>query len=237
LKSLKTKAGVWRRLKGWKLVFKRARLHLHSPDPEYAQKVEKLKETYQQAMDSPEEMRLLYADEVGLYRQPLVSEAWQPKGKHAVKATLSHRANTRYRVVGSLDAYSGQVVWKGASKVGVVALCRWLEQVRSFYGPSLRLVLAWDNWPVHRHPKVLEAASRLSIELLFLPTYAPWTNPIEKLWRKLKQEVIYLHRQADDWDELKGRINRFLDQWITPSSDLLKYVGLGNSANRAGLTD
>lgn len=237
LNNLKTKAGVWRRLKGWSLVFKRARFHLHSPDAEYAQKVAKLREVFEQARHSPESVRLLYGDEVGLYRQPLVSDAWQAQGKLALKATLSHRANTRYRVVGSLDACSGQVLWKGASKVGVSVLCRWLEQLRHFYGPSLRLVLAWDNWPVHRHAKVLEAASLHSIELLFLPTYAPWTNPIEKLWRKLKQEVIYLHRQADAWDELKGRIDGFLDQFCLPSPDLLKYVGLGNGANPEALAD
>ena len=27
------------------------------------------------------------------------------------------------------------------------------------------------------------------IEPVWLPTYAPWLNPIEKLWRWLRQEV------------------------------------------------
>jgi len=110
-------------------------------------------------------------------------------------------------------------------------LCRWLEQVRAFYGEEMRIVLAWDNWPVHRHEKVLAAAEAQRIELLFLPTYAPWTNPIEKLWRKLKQELVYLHRCAEDWVVLKQQIGDFLNQWEAPSPQLLTYVGLGDKTN------
>jgi len=30
----------------------------------------------------------------------------------------------------------------------------------------------------------------LPIQIVQLPTYASWTNPIEKLWRKLKAEMV-----------------------------------------------
>lgn len=226
LKKLKSRSGTWRRLRRWKLVYKRARFHLHSPDPDYTAKVERLAKARRQADKDPQQRRLLFADEVGIYRQPLVTDAWQSRGKEALKATLSHRANTRLRVVGALDSHTGQVIWHGASKVGVKALCHWLKQVREAYGPRCSLTLVWDNWPIHSHEKVLKAAEDQRIELLYLPTYAPWTNPIEKLWRKLKQEVLYLHRQADQWDLLKERVAAFLANFATGSSTLLHYVGI-----------
>ena len=78
----------------------------------------------------------------------------------------------------------------------------------------------------------------MGIELLFLPTYAPWTNPVEKLWKKLKQEVVCLHRFADAWEGLKQKVRDFLQALILPSSataTLLRYVGLvehdGNQAS------
>jgi len=43
------------------------------------------------------------------------------------------------------------------------------------------------------------------IEPVWWPTYAPWLNPIEKLWRWLRQEVRKMHRLADDWDTLRQR--------------------------------
>ena len=64
------------------------------------------------------------------------------------------------------------------------------------------------------------------IEPVWLPTYSPWLNPIEELWRWLRQDVLKLHRLAGDWDDLRGRVNQFLGQFAAGSQDLLRYVGL-----------
>ena len=93
-----------------------------------------------------------------------------------------------------------------------------------------------SRWPEH-HPanwpdKPSHQAQRkwgdlkLPIQLIRLPTYASWLNPIEKLWRKLNQEVLHLHRLADDLAGLRERVDHFLDQFANGSPDLLRYVGL-----------
>ena len=51
-------------------------------------------------------------------------------------------------------------------------------------------------------------------------------NPIEKPWRKLRQDVTHLHRWADDLEALRTGIDRFLDQFAKGSLELLRYVGL-----------
>jgi len=140
-------------------------------------------------------------------------------------AALSHRANTRWRVVGGLDAVTGRVVWRGGGKVGVAVLKRFLVDLRAAY-PGRVLAVVWDNWPVHFHPEVLAEAKRQRIALYRLPTYAPWLNPIEKLWRWLKQERLHHHRQADAWDALKTGLGTWLDGFAHGSDDLLRYVGL-----------
>ena len=109
---------------------------------------------------------------------------------------LSHRANSVRRVVGSLDVETGRLLSRANSKIGVSALCAFLKQVRKAYGPDRPLTLIWDNWPIHLPKKVVATARQERIDLLRLPTYAPWTNPIEKVWRKLKQEVLCMHRLA-----------------------------------------
>lgn len=115
------------------------------------------------------------------------------------------------------------------------------------------ICIAQDNWSVHYHPDVCvalhlqnwkwpprlpptwptEASPKtkqlnLPIRLLPLPTYASWTNPIDKLWFNLRQEVLHLHRFEDDWDATKQAVPSFLDQFNHGSSDLLRYVGLQN---------
>ena len=84
-----------------------------------------------------------------------------------------------------------------------------------------------DNWSIHQHPDVLEALKpRPRLEPVWVPTYAPWLNPIEKLWRWLRTDQLYMHRLAHDWKTLRGRVNGFLDQVARGSHAVLQYVGL-----------
>ncbi|MFN8633606.1 MAG: transposase [Chloroflexota bacterium] len=137
-----------------------------------------------------------------------------------------------------------------ATRIGVPALLRFFKALVAAY-PGQRLYIVLDNWPVHFHPDLLAAlepqespfpffrprswsaepsptAKRLNlpIQLVPLPTYSPWLNPIEKLWRWLKQDVLHLHRLADDLPALRARVLAFLARFKDGSPDLLRYVGL-----------
>jgi hypothetical protein len=101
-----------------------------------------------------------------------------------------------------------------------------LSKVRASYGADRQLFVIWDNWPVHWQADVLTKAGELNIHLLWLPTYAPWTNPIEKLWRWLKQEVLHNHQLAEHFDTLKEQARTFLNRFTHGSTQLLRYVGL-----------
>jgi putative transposase len=59
--------------------------------------------------------------------------------------------------------------------------------------PTERVNVAWDNASTHQDDEieavVRGAAGRLV--LLYLPTYSPWLNPIEMLWRHFRREVTH----------------------------------------------
>jgi putative transposase len=59
--------------------------------------------------------------------------------------------------------------------------------------PTGTIYVAWDNADTHEDDEVEEvvraAAGRLV--LLYLPTYSPWWNPIEMLWRHFRREVTH----------------------------------------------
>lgn len=79
------------------------------------------------------------------------------------------------------------------------------------------------NWSIHTHPEVLEALQAWpQVEPVWLPTYAPWLNPIEKLWRWLKQDVLKMHRLAESWVAVHGRVRPLLDQFVHGSQRLLE---------------
>lgn len=67
---------------------------------------------------------------------------------------------------------------------------------------------------------------KLPIKILQLPTYASWANPIEKLWRWIRQTILHLHRLSDEWQTLKQRVLDFIQSFKQGSNELLRYVGL-----------
>lgn len=66
----------------------------------------------------------------------------------------------------------------------------------------------------------------LPIQIVTLPSYASWLNPIEKLWRKLKQDVLHLHRWAENLETLRERVLDFFKPFACGSTELLQAVGL-----------
>ncbi|MFN8516233.1 MAG: IS630 family transposase, partial [Chloroflexia bacterium] len=219
-------SGLGRALRRLKVGRQRGRLRLHSPDPEYREKSWDIRHACSLALAPPRPPVVLYGDEFSLYRQPTLGPAYAPAG-HGLAAPLSCRSNTYYRYAGALDVATGQLTWLGRSKMGVANLRRFLARIRAAY-PGRPISLVWDNWPVHRHPDVLATADTLGIELLWLPTYAPWLNPIEKLWRWLSEDLLRHHTRADRFPDLQRQVAAWLDQFAAPSPALLRYTGLAS---------
>jgi transposase len=181
------------------------------------------------AAADPERVRVVYADEVTCYRQPVVRQDWQlagSGGRNQKKAPCCHAANSKYRYLATLDACTGRVLFCAHSRMAVQRIAAFLRNVRRAYGPHMALYLVWDNWPMHYYDLVLSAAAESNITLLYLPTYAPWTNPIEKLWRKMRDEVTAMHRDSDRWPDHKAKLRDFLTAYDRDAPDLLRYVGL-----------
>lgn len=250
--------GAHRLLERLEVVWKRGRASVRSPDPQYEAKLAYLGQLRQQTAAEPERFILAYLDEVTLERQPTVAAAFFPRGHDQPRARRSHAADTLTRVVASLTHGTGRVVFRRASKIRLETLVQFYVDLRAAYPAAERIYVVQDNWPVHTHPDVLVALEpqtspfpfyrpgnwpttpspaalrnwrqlQLPIQIVPLPTYASWCNPIEKLWRKLRQQVTHLHPWADDLPRLRAEIDQFLGYFAGGSAALLDYVGLGHS--------
>jgi transposase len=149
-------------------------------------------------------------------------------------ADRAESPNRLWRIIGAMNALTGRVDSLDAYIVGRARVIKFYEQLNFAYPDAERLLVVQDNWSIHRHDDVTAALARWPrIEPVWLPTYAPWLNPIEKLWRWLRQDVLKLHRLAGDWASLRGRVNQFLGQFATGSHALLQYVGLSGQGRLA----
>ena len=221
-------SGVWRVLHRARLGLRTARLQLYSPDPQYLPKVARLERCLREAARAPEAVALVFVDEMGYYRWPEAAPDWMLAAPDA--PTLARRAgptNRQQRLIAALNALTGQVDYLDNYLVGRQQVIAFYQQLDRTYAGVERVYLVQDNWSIHHHDDVQAALADLPhLELVWLPTYAPWLNPIEKLWRWLRQDVLKLHRLADDWRTLRERVNAFLDQFVPGSHALLRYTGL-----------
>jgi transposase len=218
-----TLGGVWRVLQACGLGIYGARARLFSPDPDYRSKVRHLHRCLRDAARHPDTVGTVFLDEFGYHRWPEVAPTWGPA------AAVAQRAgnNQQWRTIGALNALTGQVNYLDGYIVGRQQVIQFYAQLNHTYLALDRLYVVQDNWNIHTHPDVLSALVKYPrITPVWLPTYAPWLNPIEKLWRWLRQDVLKMHRWVEDWPHVKQRVHDFLDQFAQGSSDLLRYVGL-----------
>jgi transposase len=139
----------------------------------------------------------------------------------------SYRSNRVVRVAAALEAVGGHLVYRLAPRISVRELVRYYEQLGRAYPDCPRLCVVQDNWPVHSHPEVRQCVERLGrLELVFLPTYAPYLNPEEKVWRWTKQRLVHAHPYCDDFNEFKRQIAATLEEANGQGKELLRYCGL-----------
>jgi transposase len=179
------------------------------------------------ARQNPEKLKVFYMDEASFYRQPTQAWLWAERGRTQPRLRWSYRSNTVVRVAAALEVVEGRVVYRLAPRISTRELVRYYEQLVEAYPDCPRLYVVQDNWPNHTHPDVRRAVERLErLELVFLPTYAPYLNPEEKVWRWTKQRLVHAHPYCDDFNEFKRQIAAPLDDANEHCQDLRRYCGL-----------
>lgn len=152
---------------------------------------------------------------------------WAKWGRTQPRLPWSYCSNTVVRAAAALNAVQGRVVYWRAARVFLKVLGQYYAQLAEAYTDCPRLCVVQDKWPNHTDPQLLRAVERLGrAELVFLPTYAPYLNPEEKVWRWTKQRLVHAYPYCDDFNEFKGQIAAALDDTDQHGEDLLRYCGL-----------
>ena len=121
---------------------------------------------------------------------PTLRALWSPIGQQVMIPTPG--TPKKHYGLGAVNYHSGETVVLFRKRKRRKEVAELLQTLIDKH-PTGTVYVAWDNSVTHEDDEieaiVRGAAGRLV--LLYLPTYSPWLNPIEMLWRQFRREVTH----------------------------------------------
>jgi transposase len=120
----------------------------------------------------------------------------------------------RFNVLGAWDAVTRRLICVTNTTVVNTQTMGGLLRKIAAQGLVGRVTLVLDNARYQRNALVQALAAELGITLLFLPSYSPNLNLIERLWKFVKRRTLYGRYHAS-FADFRAAIETTLDQLPT----------------------
>jgi transposase len=117
----------------------------------------------------------------------------------------------RYNILGAINPLTFDFYRVcNTTYINSLSVCELLRQIASA-GITTPITLILDNARYQRCKLVESLAQELNIELLFLPSYSPNLNLIERLWKFVKKEALN-SKHHTNFEDFRRRIDECLNQ-------------------------
>jgi len=198
--TLQTKHGIevsaetvrrWLHEIGW--VWKRAKLVAKDDDPQRIDRLARIR-FHHENLHAQE--RMVFADELDIHLLPKVGAAWMPQGTQA--EVMTPGKNEKHYLAGALHLATGKLLYRlGPRKNN--GLFRDLLTLLDTTSPApwvTRIYVVADNYGIHKAKAVEQwLASHPRFTLLWLPTYCPRANPIERVFGDVHDKCTRNHKR------------------------------------------
>lgn len=185
----------WLHELGWE--WKRAKLVAKDEDPQRVAKLARIRSAFEQWRAG---MALFFADELDLSLLPKVGSQWMPRGEQV--EVLRPGTTEKRSLAGALDSTTGTTqhcVWYRKTTGLFLDLLATLD--RAYPAPTFsRLCGVVDNSKIHSAGEVEQwLVAHPRFELLYLPTYCPRANPIERAFGDVHDKCTRNHTRKRMW--------------------------------------
>lgn len=167
---------------------------------------------------------LLFGDEASFPQWGTLTYTWARRGQQPSVKTSGKRKG--WKVFGLIDYFTGQFFHQGlegrlTSATYTAFLQRVLEQTKQ------PIILIQDGARYHTSAQTkrffAQHAERLEVHQL--PSYSPDYNPIEKLWKNIKQQETHLH-YFPTFGALSEKVEQALLRFEQAPQQILALCGL-----------
>jgi transposase len=141
---------------------------------------------------------------------------WIKKGLR--KELPANTGRSRLNLSGAIDIFSHNIVIQEDQTLNAGSTIRFFQRIEEAYPGKRKIHIFCDNAPYYRNKAVKEYLEKAKIILHFLPPYSPNLNPIERLWKWMKERVIY-NTYYEYFEEFKGAILGFFAVLSTATTE------------------
>ena len=128
------------------------------------------------------------------------------------KEIPSNTGRVRVNINGAINpTQPTEVVHHECETINAITTIVWLSLIENRYPDKKVIHLFVDNARYYRSKQVQKYLENSRIKMHFLPPYSPNLNPIERLWRFLKKEVIKSNYTPDP-NVFRQRIDNFFKE-------------------------
>lgn len=203
----------------------RMRPWLHSPDPEFQPKVQRICQLY---LEPPEGATVLCIDEKsGIQALERKYPTQSPCRGQSGRFEFEYRRHGTRTLLAAFDTRSGQVVAHCGASRKACDLLAFLEIVAERY-PTGQVYIIWDNLNIHHGQRweVFNQRQEGRFHFVYTPLHASWVNQIE-IWFGLLQRRILRYGSFSSLEELEAALLRFVDHWNTFEAHPWKWTFRG----------
>jgi transposase len=213
---------VWRFLARHNITRKKKTGHASEQESE---DVEAAREDWFEGQLDLDPLKLVFIDETAISTSMARRYGWAPQGERCRAAVPFGRWRTTTLIAAlRCDRIDAPMTIDGALDGEA-----FLAYVRQVLAPTLAAgdIVVMDNVPVHKVAGVREAIAAKGAGVLYLPTYSPDFNPIEKSFSKIKS--ILRRAAARTADALQEAVKEAL-QSFTPGECMNYFAASGYDA-------
>jgi transposase len=132
----------------------------------------------------------------------------------------------RFNVLAALNVITHEVITvTNDSYINALSVCALLKKLAAL-NLAIPMTLVLDNARYQKCQLVQALAESLGIELLYLPSYSPNLNLIERLWKFVKKQCLY-SKYYEDFAVFKQTISNCVEEaHITHKKELQSLLTL-----------